>query len=294
MLKRTESPKVAVNEQPMGETAPSKQRTIFNTSIKTRSNSIKFQRFTFVGHASLICAPPQMVAMPDRSETKEIRCSTDRGIKIIIQFVGSAPFGLSALLRQLPQHLPDEVCNCSPVDNLFYNFTQLSGKNHNEASNVAAPAMPLRTLTGWKQSTCLQSALHYTCYDGFGCLNFWKWNTLADTFSYELHMTKKWWHLNQTTSLSIGMGSYSNHNVYRFLHACSPDLCVCANSFVKFCTFSKSNFRPHGPHGPHGTKLPRQGGPKSVVCRKPTYQIQATVATGRDGHYRCLAATPSI
>ena len=83
-------------------------------------------------------------------------------------------FGLSALLRQLPQHLPDEVCNCSPVDTLFYNFTQLSGKNHNEASNVAAPAMPLRTLTGWKQPTCLQSALHYTCYDGFGCLNFWK------------------------------------------------------------------------------------------------------------------------
>ena len=121
---------------------------------------------------------------------QEIRCSTDRGIKIIIQFVGSTPFGLSALLRQLPQHLPDEVCNCSPVDNLFYNFTQLSGKNHNEASNVAAPAMPLRTLTGWKQSTCLQSALHYTCYDGFGCLNFWKWNTLADTCSYELHMTK--------------------------------------------------------------------------------------------------------
>ena len=90
------------------------------------------------------------------------------------------------------------------------------------------------------------------------------------------------------------MGPYSNHNVYRFLHACSPDLCVC-KFLCKILHILKIKFQAAWAAW---NKITQARGPKKCGVQETnvpdTSNSSYGTVTGRDGHYRCLAATPSI
>ena len=179
MLKRTKFPKVAVNEQLVGGTAPSKQ----SKNFKTRSIIV-------TGHGNLICLHKWSPCLTDPKQTNNmLNKAWHQNYNSICKVRAFWSFNAAMTVAVTFAWWGLQLFPYGQ-----FNFTLLSGKNHGAASDVAAPAMPLRTLTGWKHSTCLY--LFPTCVTSHMLWwvwfpEFWKWKTLADTFSYELRMSRQ-------------------------------------------------------------------------------------------------------